>query len=164
MASNYVQPGKTLSLTAPYDRTTGQGALCTGIFGVALSTVLSGAATEFGVEGVWTLPKTSAQAWAVGAKIFWDDTNKRCDTDATVGPLIGIAASAAANPSATANVRLNGVALPMAEGVQAAVADVATANADGTYGSPEADLINELKTQVNALLARLRAAGIIAAA
>jgi hypothetical protein len=41
------------------------------------------------------------------------------------------------------------------------VADVATANADATYGTPERDLINELKTQLNALLASLRAAGII---
>jgi hypothetical protein len=36
------------------------------------------------------------------------------------------------------------------------VADVATANADATYGQPEADLINELKTKLNALLAELR--------
>lgn len=43
----------------------------------------------------------------------------------------------------------------------AAVADVATANADATYGQPEADLINELKTKVNALLASLRAADLI---
>lgn len=44
----------------------------------------------------------------------------------------------------------------------AAVAAVATANADATYGAPEADLINELKTQVNALLTSLRAGGTIA--
>ncbi|KAB2347346.1 hypothetical protein [Actinomadura rudentiformis] len=43
----------------------------------------------------------------------------------------------------------------------AAVADVATANADATYGQPEADLINELKTKMNALLASLRAGNII---
>lgn len=43
----------------------------------------------------------------------------------------------------------------------AAVADVATANADATYGQPEADLINELKTKLNATLAALRAAGLM---
>lgn len=43
-----------------------------------------------------------------------------------------------------------------------AVANVATADADATYGQPEADLINELKTKVNALLAELRQAGVIA--
>lgn len=43
----------------------------------------------------------------------------------------------------------------------AAVANVAAANADATYGAEEATLINELKTQLNALLAVLRTAGII---
>lgn len=44
----------------------------------------------------------------------------------------------------------------------AAVADVAEADADATYGQPEADLINELKAQMNALLASLRSNGTIA--
>lgn len=42
-----------------------------------------------------------------------------------------------------------------------AIADVSTANADATYGQAEADLINELKTTVNALLAELRSDGLI---
>jgi hypothetical protein len=41
------------------------------------------------------------------------------------------------------------------------VEDVATADADATYGQPEADLINELKAQLNALLAECRKAGVI---
>lgn len=49
------------------------------------------------------------------------------------------------------------------DGVQAAaIAAVATADADATYGQPEADLINELKTKVNSALAALRGVGIIA--
>lgn len=43
-----------------------------------------------------------------------------------------------------------------------AIADVATANADATYTQPEADLINELKSKLNSVLAALRADGIIA--
>ena len=45
---------------------------------------------------------------------------------------------------------------------EAQVANVATANADATYGQPEADLINELKTKLNALLVECRKAGVIA--
>ncbi len=49
------------------------------------------------------------------------------------------------------------------EGSQAAtVAAVATANADATYGQPEADLINEVKVQFNALRTSLRTAGVVA--
>jgi hypothetical protein len=45
--------------------------------------------------------------------------------------------------------------------VAAAVDDVATADADATYGQPEADLVNEIKDQFNALLTSLRAAGLL---
>lgn len=44
---------------------------------------------------------------------------------------------------------------------EVAVADVATADADSTYGQPEADLVNELKTKLNAVLVELRKAGIV---
>jgi hypothetical protein len=44
---------------------------------------------------------------------------------------------------------------------EVAVADVATANATTTYGQTTVDLINELKTKLNAALAELRKAGII---
>lgn len=43
------------------------------------------------------------------------------------------------------------------------IAAVATADADGTYGSAEADLINELKTKVNLLLVACKARGIVTA-
>ncbi len=39
----------------------------------------------------------------------------------------------------------------------ASITNVSTANADATYGQPEADLINEIKTKLNALLTALRA-------
>ncbi|HEY7274306.1 MAG TPA: hypothetical protein VH502_16355 [Actinoplanes sp.] len=45
--------------------------------------------------------------------------------------------------------------------VAEAVDDVATADADATYGQSEADLINECKDQINALLASLRTAGLL---
>ncbi len=48
-----------------------------------------------------------------------------------------------------------------ADYAEVAVAAVATANADATYGQPEADLINELKTKLNALLVECRKAGVI---
>lgn len=47
--------------------------------------------------------------------------------------------------------------------VQAAtVTAITTADADATYGQPEADLINELKADFNTLRTNLRAAGLVA--
>lgn len=138
MATNFIQPGAILTLTAPYDRLSGEGAQVGSIFGVATSDVDSGDPGEFDTEGVWSLAKTSAQAWTVGQKIYWDDSNKRCDSDGTVGMLIGVATAAAANPSSTGYVKLNEAAPSSSEGPQAAEADLTDnsggAAADGTIG------------------------------
>jgi predicted RecA/RadA family phage recombinase len=106
---SYIQPGECLDLAAPYDRTSGQGALVGSIFGVATKDVLSGASASFMLVGVHSLAKVSAQAWTVGAKIYWDDTAKNCTTAAAAGAnaLIGVAVEAAANPSSTGKVRLS---------------------------------------------------------
>lgn len=104
---NYIQKGDVLTLTAPYARSSGQGALIGSIFGVATNDVENGAEGEFAVEGVIELAKTSAEAWDQGDLVYWDDTNKVCTSVSTSNKLIGVAVAAAANPSATGIVRLN---------------------------------------------------------
>lgn len=128
MASNYVQPGKTITLTAPYIVASGAGALVGNIFGVALQALAAAASGEFTTEGVWSLAKTSAQAWVVGDKIYWDNTNKRCDNVASAGfRFIGYATAAAANPSSTGSVRLEGAAAQFSTNAGPAAASIATA-------------------------------------
>lgn len=105
---NYIQPGNVMPLTAPYAVSSGGGLLVGSMFGVAAADADNGAAVEAQVTGVFELKKTSAQAWTQGAKIYWDNTAKECTTVSTSNTLIGAAASAAANPSATGLVRLNG--------------------------------------------------------
>lgn len=138
MANNNIQEGEVLGLTMPYAVDSGDGVLVGAIFGVATSTYGSGDTGQVATCGVWSLAKTSAQAWTEGQKIYWDDSNKRCDSDSTVGMLVGAAAAAATNPSSTGYVWLNGSAPSTAEGPQAAVADLTDnsggAAADGTIG------------------------------
>jgi predicted RecA/RadA family phage recombinase len=131
MSTNYVQAGETLTLTAPYARSSGQGALVGSLFGVATADVENAAEGEFATEGVYTLAKTSAQAWTVGQKIYWDNSNKRLDSDSTVGQLVGVATAVAANPSSTGTIKLLGNAPATAEGAQAAI----TSLTDNTGGS-----------------------------
>jgi len=59
-------------------------------------------------------------------------------------------------------VKTGGKIVPDSGTQAAAIAAVATADADATYGQPEADLINELKTKVNALLTACRNVGVMA--
>lgn len=109
MATNYVQPGNDVSVTAPTGGfTKGVGALIGRLFGVAHNTVLATIAAVLGTRGVWSLAKTSAQAWVVGDPIYWDDTNKRADNVPTAGfRRIGVAVATAANPSSVGSVRLD---------------------------------------------------------
>lgn len=105
---NFIQEGKTLTLTAPYQVASGDGLLVGSIFGVAANDAANAAEVEAVTEGVFSLKKTSAQAWTVGALIYWDNTNKECTTTVGTNKLIGTAAAAAVNPSGTGLVRLNG--------------------------------------------------------
>jgi len=108
MATNYVQPGNTITVTAPYDVSSGEGLLVGSIFGVAQGDADSGADVEAHLVGVHTLAKTSALAIAVGDLIYWDNTNKVVNKTSTAQKLVGVAVSAAANPSDAVDVRLNG--------------------------------------------------------
>lgn len=106
---NYVQEGCTLTLTAPYARSSGEGAqVGTALFGVAVADVASGAEGGFQTKGVFDMAKVSAQAWTVGDKIYWDNTAKLCTTVSTSNLLVGMAVAAAANPSSTGRVKLTG--------------------------------------------------------
>lgn len=105
--NNYRQPGDVLPLTVDRAVSSGGGFLKGSIFGVATADVADTAEGEFATCGVYGLAKTSAQAWTVGQKIYWDNTNFRCDTDGTVGQLIGAATEVAANPSSTGYVKLD---------------------------------------------------------
>ena len=105
---NFIQEGRTITLTAPYAVTSGSGLLVGSIFGVASNDAASGTDVETSTIGVFSLSKTSAQAWTQGVLIYWDDTNKVCTTTSSTNKLIGTATLAAANPSSTGYVRLNG--------------------------------------------------------
>jgi len=70
--------------------------------------VLNGATVEAETAGVFEQAKVSAQAWTVGALIYWDDAAKLTTTVPTSNKLIGTATAVAVNPSAVGRVRLNG--------------------------------------------------------
>jgi predicted RecA/RadA family phage recombinase len=156
---NSIQRGDVLSLVAPYALASGAGFLVGAIFAVASNAAANGELVEGSRTGVYSLAKTSAQAWVTGQRIFWDNVNKRCDTDSTVGLLIGAASALAANPSAVGNVVLNGTISTIFEGAQAAIADIAIV--DATDATTAAALANANKAKFNTLLTELRILGLI---
>lgn len=102
---NFIQSGDTVTVPAPAAVVSGAGVLVGALFGIASFSAGSGAPVEICTKGVYELPKTSAQAWTVGAAIYWDGS--KCTTVGTDNTLIGHALAVAVNPSATGTVRLS---------------------------------------------------------
>lgn len=105
---NFVNKGDTVTLTAPYARSSGQGALVGSLFGVAVGDVANGAEGEFVTRGVFDLTAAAATTASVGAKAYWDATNKEVTATASGNTLIGCFMAAKVADTTTARVRLNG--------------------------------------------------------
>lgn len=115
MATNFVQPGSTITMTAPSGGVVaGKLYIINNTACVALTTAAQGAAFEAAIDGVWDLPKAPSQAWIEGARIMWDNTaNQRASNATTAGFFpIGIAVDAVGSGAGetVGRVRLNGVA------------------------------------------------------
>lgn len=105
---NYIQPGENVTVTAPSDVASGEGVKVGSLFGIASVKVLAGQEVALTRRGVFSVAKVSAQAWAIGAKIYWDDGAKLFTTTVASNALVGCAHAVAANPSAEGEVLLTG--------------------------------------------------------
>ena len=101
----YKQEGEVLTLTP--------GAAVASGFGVATQDVAISTPGEFVVEGVVEIGKTSALAISVGDRLFWDSTNKVVNKTTGAQQVVGVAVSAAINPSSTVLMKI-GQYLPVA--------------------------------------------------
>ncbi|MCH4539073.1 DUF2190 family protein [Ochrobactrum sp. A-1] len=103
---NFIQPGNFITIVAAAAVASGSLVVAGKIFGIAATSAANGEEFELALGGVYELPKTSAQAWAVGAEIY-ADANGIATTVSTDNTKIGVAVEAAANPSGVGRVRLN---------------------------------------------------------
>lgn len=105
---NYVQPGNTLTIPAPDDVVSGQIVAVGGLIGVAAGDAADGEDLDLVTEGVFTLPKVSTDAVTVGATLYFDAGTGvvTLDDDSGANARIGLAVTAAGNPSASVNVKL----------------------------------------------------------
>lgn len=110
MSTNYVQPGNTVTVVMPYAATSGVGVqVGSGLFGVAEATYASGATGVLGREGVYTgLAKTSGtgEAFAVGDRLFWDNSTKKLTKTSTGNLCVGICLETVATGVTTAGAVL----------------------------------------------------------
>jgi predicted RecA/RadA family phage recombinase len=113
MATNYVQPGKVLTFTAP------EGGVVSGspyqigqLVVIALVTAAAGDQFAAAVTGVWSVTKPGSQPWSEGALVYFDAGDSTFTTVAAGNLRCGAAAEAVGSgmSATTGKVRLDGVA------------------------------------------------------
>lgn len=73
MATNFVQEGRIVTLSAPVAAVVcGQPIMWGNLFGVCLYSAVIGSPVEVQVDGVWGLLKTAGVVFAAGALVYWD--------------------------------------------------------------------------------------------
>lgn len=98
---NQVQQGDAIYVTAPTGGVvSGNGyQIGAALFGIAGASIVAGNTAALWVVGVFTLPKLSTDAWAVGDILYWDNTNFWITK--TVGSNLRIGVAVAANIATT---------------------------------------------------------------
>lgn len=106
---NFIQSGNVVTVTAPANLVSGQGALVGAVFGVAANDALQGAPVEILRQGIFVLGAVTADTLATGDKVYWDNTAKRITKTATNNVLVGAAAAPKSGTETSAVVLLDGV-------------------------------------------------------
>lgn len=101
-----VSPGKSIEVTAPSGGyTSGQPVLQGSLVGISANSYAQGDTAVIWLIGAHTVAK-AAETWAVGDKLYWDDTNKVFTKTATNNTFAGYAYAAAASGAGTGVILL----------------------------------------------------------
>jgi len=115
MATTYAQAGKTMSITAGANLTSGQVVRVGQSLCVALAAIASGEVGVVATEGVFTCPKVSGAVIAQGERLTWDasaaafDDNLATPASGDVTGEDAVAFEAAGNGVTSMLVKFTGV-------------------------------------------------------
>ena len=122
------------------------GATCVG---VAKTAIVSGEVGAVATEGLFTVASDTGTAWTLGDVVYWDNEDNYATKTATGNTRMGIAVAGKLSAATTGRVLLTKGG-PIAQAAVQADSTAATA----------ADIV----TDFNALLTKLKAAGLMASA
>ena len=98
--SNYLHPGNTLILAAPYEVNGGDCVQIGAIFGVAKSWASHGEKVEIITTGVFDIRKCPRQKCEIGEKLYWDAKNREITNVNSGNYFVGIVIDPMAGASA----------------------------------------------------------------
>lgn len=105
---NWNSPGEHVAVTVTTDVASGAFVKLGALTGVAQGAAAAGEDVVLVRRGVFDLPKVAAEAWSVGASIYWNAEEGAMSMAAGTNTLVGVALAAAAGGAATGLVLLDG--------------------------------------------------------
>jgi len=144
---NFIQPGEIMEFAnCGTAISSGDMVVIGERVGVAMVDIAATSGSgSVSMEGVYSLPKTTSQAWAQGDKLFRDASTGKLTTTATGNTPVGYAFEAAESSANTGSCKLEAKPKQMPVQADTTAADLAA-----------------LKVDFNALLAKLKASGSMA--
>lgn len=88
--NNYIHPGNTLTLVAPYEVNDGDCVHIGAIFGVAKSWACLGEAVEIVTTVVFDVKKCPEEIWEVGEKLYWDSKDRKITNVVSGNHFVGL--------------------------------------------------------------------------
>lgn len=109
---NFIQEGKTLTLTAPSGGVvSGAAYLIGGLLAIAVADADEGDEFEGMTEGVFELAKKTSDTMSEGDPIYWDVSEEEFTTTASTNYKVGTCVEDAGSSATTVKVKLCGFAV-----------------------------------------------------
>ena len=103
-----MQKGENITVTAAAAASSGDIVKIGSMIGIAAGDAAIGDDLDLVTTGVFELPKVSTDAITVGDTVYFKSADGNVTSTASGNTKMGVAVTAAGNPSGTVNVRLNG--------------------------------------------------------
>ncbi|MCR6672195.1 DUF2190 family protein [Devosia ginsengisoli] len=104
---NFLSSGATITLTSAGAKASGTPYVAGDLVGIAGHSALTNEPVVLHLIGEFELPKKTAEAWAIGATLYWDPATSVCTTTAGELKKIGNASVAALAADTAGIVRLS---------------------------------------------------------
>lgn len=106
MANGFVQDGELLDYTPSSAVAAGEVVLVTDRCFVAPRAIAANEKGSLQTRGVFTIQKTTGEAWTLGQKLYWVAGTSKASTTAGSNKVLGYAAAAYASGATEGNVLL----------------------------------------------------------
>ena len=107
MAQNYIQDGTRITAAATAARSSGDGQLIgSNILGVASNDLANTEVGPWAIEGVFEMPKLTANVMAVGDLVNWNNTNGEFQNASSDLDNCGLVMEASDGSTSTVRVKL----------------------------------------------------------